>query len=238
MRRKLLVVNLALIALAGAGVWRFRTDYWGAMGRYRVLHPAPAPPVKTAAAEPPSPGPIQPASYLDAAGRVLFSPDRNPTVVVETPKVKPRPALPQLYGVMNLGEGPIAIMAASPQAAHKTVHVGETIGEYKLVSAAGDEITLEWDGQSIHAQISDVLVRPSDAPQAGPAAPAAAASPVVNNAGRPGEYAIGPATQGQNGTIYQSPQNDTAPDGTIYQGKKKVVRQTPFGTQSWWEDVK
>lgn len=237
MRHKLLVVNLALIALAGAGVWRFRADYWRAMDRYRVLHPAPVPPLKNAASEPPSPGPIQPASYLDAAGKFLFSPDRNPTVVVETPKVKPRPALPQLYGVMNLGEGPIAIMAASPQAAHKTVHVGEAIGEYKLLSAAGDEITLEWDGQSIHAQISDVLVRPSDAPQAGPAA--APASPVVNNAGRPGEYVIGPAVQGEGGkTIYQSPSGDTAPAGTIYQGKKKVVIQNPFGTSSWWEDVK
>jgi hypothetical protein len=44
--------------------------------------------------------------------------------------------------------------------------------------------------------------------------------------------------QGSSGTVYASPAGDTAPPGTVYQGKRKVVRQTPFGTQSWWEDVK
>jgi hypothetical protein len=238
MRRKLLLVNVLLVALAIAGVWKFRAEHRRALERYKVLSPAPPPAVKKTPVEQPVAPPVQPGSYLDAAGKFLFSPDRNPTVVVEAPKVKPRPTLPQLFGVMNLGEGPIAIMAASAQGPHKTVHVGDTIGEFKLIAAAGDEITLEWDGQTIHAQVSDVLVKPSEVAPAGPAPAAAPASPVVNNSGRPGEYVIGPATQGQNGTIYQSPQNDTAPDGAVYQNKRKVVRQTPFGTQAWWEDVK
>ncbi len=252
MRRRLLIANVVLVALAASGVWRFRAEFRRARERYRVLNPAAAPTLKTQPAEPPPLPPIQPAAYLDAAEKFLFSPDRNPTVVVEPPKVKPRPTLPQLFGVMNLGSGPIAIMAEKANAPHKTVRVGETIGEFKLLGAAGDEITLEWEGQPIHAQVSDVLVRPAADSTANTPAVAVAGGPAgaggsgsggatvmnPNANSRPGEYLIGPPMQGAQGTIYQSPPGDTAPDGTVYQGKRKVVRQTPFGAQSWWEDVK
>ena len=248
MRRRLLAVNAALLLLAGAGLWKLRIDYQRARERYRILSAAPAahkhlPPPPPA----PAPAPVQPASYLDAAANYLFSPDRNPTVVVEPPKVKPRPTLPLLFGVMNLGGGPIAIMAEKQNAPHKTVRVGEMIGEFKLLGVDQDAISLEWDGQPIRAHVSDVLVRPSAAEGGGSSASAAAApapgaagATLMNTSasGRPGEYVIGGPQQTATGTIYISPPGDTAPHGAIYQGKRKVVRQTPFGSQSWWEDVK
>ena len=250
MRRRLLAGNLALLALAGAGLWKLRLDYQHALERSRILNAAPAarkdlPPPAPA----PAPAPVQPAAYLDAAANYLFSPDRNPTVVVEPPKVKPRPTLPLLFGVMNLGGGPIAIMAEKQNAPHKTVRVGEMIGEFKLLGVDQDDISLEWDGQAILAHVSDVLVRPAAAEGgAGATASAAAAAPSAGGAGatvmntvssgKPGEYLIGGPTQTATGTIYTSPPGDAAPHGAVYQGKRKVVRQTPFGTQSWWEDVK
>ncbi|MBI3694227.1 MAG: hypothetical protein HY238_05230 [Acidobacteria bacterium] len=248
MRRKLLAGNLALLALAGAGLWKLRVDYRRARERYRILSPAPAgrndlPPPAPASA----PAPVQPAAYLDAAANYVFSPDRNPTVVVEPPKVKPRPTLPLLFGVMSLGGGPIAIMAEKQNAPHKTVRLGEMIGEFKLLGVDKDAISLEWDGQAIQAHVSDVLVRPSAA-EGGGSTTSAAAAPAAGGAGatlmntaasgRPGEYIIGGPTQTASGTIYTSPPGDTAPHGAVYQGKRKVVRQTPFGTQSWWEDVR
>ena len=248
MRRKLAAINLALVALAAGGLWKLHMDYGRAKDRYRLFSSdairsgssqAPGP---AAAALPAGLPLVQPASYLEAAEKYLFSADRNPTVVVEPPKLKERPALPILFGVMSVGGGPIAIVAEKQGAPHKTVRVGEMIGEFKLVGAAGDQITLEWEGQSIHARVSDVLVKPStetvaQAP-AGPPLPGRATPPSPPLNTRPGEYVIGPAVETATGTIYQSPPGDSAPHGAVYQGKRKVVRQTPFGTQSWWEDVK
>lgn len=249
MRRRLLWLDLALVALAAAGLWRLRVDYRGALARYRMLSAAAsaAPPLKGPPAEPPALPGIQPGSYLDAAQGFLFSADRNPNVVVEPVKVKPRPTLPLLYGVLDLNGSPIAIMAEKQDTPHKTVRVGDTIGEFKLVAAAGENITLEWEGQTIQAKVSDVLVK-QPAPGAGGSAGAGqAAAPAPARTGpnvitssstsQSGPYVIGQAIEGRPGT-FTSPPGDTAPAGAIYEGKRKVVRQTPFGNQSWWEEVK
>jgi hypothetical protein len=251
MRRKLLLANAAFLALAAAGLWRLRVEYKRARGRYQILtaDAAKKPARPAPAAEPPAPPPVTPAAYLDAAEKFLFSPDRNPNIIVEPVKVKekPRPTLPQLFGVMNIGDGPVAIMAVDSRSPHKVVRIGDNIGEFKLLGATGDDILLEWDGQKIHARVSDVLVRPSQAESA-PATVASAPAPAArgsnimsangSDAGRPNEYKIGGPQQTASGVIYTSLPGDTAPNGTIYQGKRKVVRETPFGTQSWWEDVK
>ena len=255
MKRRLILVNLALAVAIAAGLWRFRVEYRRAQDRYGVLQaphaPAPPPPVP---AQPPHP--VQPAAYFDAAQKYLFSPDRNPNVVVEPPKVKPRPALPVLFGVMNVGAGPIALMAVDPAAKHKSVRIGESIGEFKLTAAGGDEIVLEWEGEKIHAQVSDLLVKQTPQQTAsagggpgsgngtitGPAAlnPPGAAnnnSTVLNPNARPGEFLVGGPIEGRPGTYY-SPAGDSAPQGTVFQGRRKVVRSTPFGAQSWWEDIR
>jgi hypothetical protein len=253
MRQRLMIVSIVLFAATAAGLWRFRTDYRQAQERYRILQAA-QPAAAPAPAPAPAPGPVQPGSFLDAAAKFLFSPDRNPTVVVEQPKVKPRPALPQLYGVMNLGDGPIALMTIKPSDPHKPVRAGETIGEFKLLAASGDHITLEWDGQKIERQVSDLLVRgggETSAGGGGGGAPISTTGGSQTPGAGPGtqkvnpsvpvpqlEYMIGAPMQGANGTVYASPPGDTAPDGAILNGKKKVVRQTPFGSQAWWEDVK
>ncbi|HYM13024.1 MAG TPA: hypothetical protein VEU62_19955 [Bryobacterales bacterium] len=252
MRRRLLWLDLALVALAAAGLWRLRVDYHGALARYRMLSAAAAaaPALKNPPVERPGLPGIQPGSYLDAAQGFLFSPDRNPNVVVEPVKVKPRPTLPLLYGVLDLNGNPIAIMAEKQDTPHKTVHVGDTIGEFKLVAAAGENITLEWEGQTIQAKVSDVLVKqPGPGTPGGPAnvsqspggpAPERTGPRVTNssNTSQPGPYVIGQAMESRSGTIYASPPGDTAPNGAVYEGKRKVVRQTPFGNQSWWEDIK
>ncbi len=250
MRRRLLIINLALAAAVAIGFWQFRKDYQAAVERYTALQPAARGTVAPPAAAALAPAPVQPGHYLEAAEKYLFSPDRNPTVVVEPPKAKPKPEMPRLYGVMNIGGGPIAIMSVG-QGPHKSVRLGESIGDFKLLAAAREIITLEWDGEKIEAPVSDLLVRPSaqggasaggaagaaPAPATGAPAGAAVLNPSAAS-GRPGEYLIGAPMQGSQGTIYQSPPGDTAPHGTVYQGKRKVVRNTPFGQQAWWEDVK
>ena len=249
MRRKLLLANLILALLTTAGLWQLRRAHISGQARYRTLDGTMRAPSAPAPGGQPAPvGPLEPAAYLDAAQKFLFSRDRNPTVAVPEPaKPKPRPALPQLFGVMNIGGGPVAIMAATPNTPHKTVRVGESIGEFKLLGAAGDQITLEWEGQAFQSQVSDLLVRPSreqataaqaPPPPASSGAGATILNPSASGSGSTAEYKIGPAVQGASGTIYQSLPGDTAPHGAIFQGKRKVVRASPFGTSAWWEDAK
>src|SRR5262249_13529444 len=165
MRRKLLAINLALVALAAGGFWKLRLDYRQAQERYKTIDTGKGASGGVArsspATEPAGLAAVQPASYLEAAEKYLPSPDRNPTVIVAGPKPKPRPGLPILFGVMSIGDSPIAIMADKQGAPHKTVKVGEPIGEYKLLGVAGDQITLQWEGQTIQTQVSDVLVKPT-----------------------------------------------------------------------------
>jgi len=252
MKRRLLILNLVLVAVAGLGVWRFRIEYRRAIERYRLLQAQPSPALPPV---PPAPAPpaVQPATYLDAAQKFLFSSDRNPNVIVDPPKVKQRPPLPALFGVMNVGGGPLALMATAPGAQHKPVRIGESIGEFKLLAASGEQVTLEWESEKIQAQVSDLLVKQAPQQQAAPAqtagpgtitGPAALNPPqapsgsnVLNPSGRPGEFVIGGPIEGRPGTYY-APAADTAPAGTIHQGRRKVVRQTPFGQQAWWEDIK
>lgn len=68
----------------------------------------------------------------------------------------------------------------------------------------------------------------SDPPPPAPAAPPAP-SPPANP--------IGPPVEGL-ACVYFPAVGDTSPAGTVFEGKRKVVRMTPFGSQSWWECVK
>ncbi len=251
MTRKLLIANFALVALAAAGLWRLRADWSRAQQRYQILAPA-AKKRAAPAAEPSAPAPVQPAAFFDAADKFLFTADRNSTVAVEPPKHKPRPPLPSLSGVLNIGGGPIALMTLDTSRPYKPIRVGEKIGEFQLLAVAADEITLEWEGEAIHAAVSDLLARPAAAQPGQTAFGAASGASGASGAGqspaaavsttetvsRPGEYRIGPAMQGANGTIYVSLPGDTAPHGTTYQGKRKVVQRGLMGTTSWWEDIK
>ncbi len=260
MRRRLLALNLALLAASVLGIWRLRVEYRRAVDRYRILQPPPAAAATLPAAQATPMAAAQAASYLDAAQKYLLSPDRNPTVVVAPPKVKPKPPLPQLFGVMSIGGGPTAFFAVPGAQRQKAVRLGETIGEFKLVAVASDQIELEWEGEKFQAQVSELMTGPAreQAPAASgatgganaggtlvgdaainPPGAASSATPVNPAAsGRPGDIRFGPEMQTATGTVYQAAPGETSPHGTVHQGKRKVVRQTPFGQQAWWEDIK
>ena len=52
------------------------------------------------------------ANYLDIASRLLFSKDRNPTVIIAPPPGKTVPAFPLAYGVLMMADPPMIMMAA------------------------------------------------------------------------------------------------------------------------------
>jgi len=235
-KRKLLWANTALVALCVAGAVHLRHEWVEARASeqavlQRRIRPAPAPRVPPPAA----PAAVKPASYSDIAQKLLFSKDRNPVVVVEpppAPKPVPMPALPFFHGVVDLGDGPMAIMSVG-KGPHRDYQPGDKIGDFKLVALNNDELVLEWNGQTITKKTHEMLARNAAAPAApgAPAAAAPAAAPVVAKA---------PAAPGGelNGGIKACVPGDTSPAGTVADGMKKVIKPTPFGPRCYWEAEK
>lgn len=259
MKRKLLLLNLALLALLLAGGFEFHRRVEQARSRYGILQRFDA-----AKQAPPFPSPqaadrVRQAEYLPIVDRLLFYQDRNAIVEVEAPveKVVERPALPVLSGVMNFGEGPIALMADTPRAAPRPVEVGEKVGEYTFLGFSGDKLKLAWQGEQFEVSQDRLAAELDSSPRttsrsatvssnpSGTAARRSAANrrqairtetkaqqpPAETRKTLGGRYNIGPEIR--SGVLRADPK-DTSPAGTEYEGYRKVVNPTPFGNQSWW----
>ncbi|HWB84994.1 MAG TPA: hypothetical protein VG675_12690 [Bryobacteraceae bacterium] len=235
MKRKLLLLNVLLAAVLVYAGWQFHNQWRAAKAREaatlsRKVKQAPAPPFTPLAQTPP----VLPASYADIAQKDLFDRSRNPTVVVEAPQPpppKPMPALPIYRGMMNLGEGPVAIMSMTPNGVHQAVHPGESIGPFKLVDVNSQQITLDWEGKIVQKNVDDILESSAPAPAAESrtAPPAAAPAPVA-------QTPKGPGVDVGKGLKACAP-NDSTPAGTVSDGYRKVVSPTPFGESCRWEQV-
>lgn len=222
-----------------------RDRWYQAQGReqalLRQMVPTPPVPVIPALA---ALSPATPASYIGVAQQLLFSRDRNPNVILDPPPPppapKPMPALPLAYGVMDLGTGPTIILVDKPGAQHHGYRVGDTIGEFKLVALTNQDVTFEWEGKPVKKRIEEIVDKkareapaPAGAPAAGQAAPAAPQPQVT--AIKPVEAGPGVALGEQSRACVPG---DTTPPGTVKDGYRKVVNNTPFGQSCRWEAVK
>jgi hypothetical protein len=244
LRKKLLLLDLVLVALVALAATQLRDKWLGARKREQVvlgqkLKQLPPPPYAPLAA-------VQPATaiaYAEIAEKDLFAGDRNPTVVREVVPLppKPMPGLPVFYGAMDLGDGPLAMMSAKPGEMQREVRYGDKIGEFVLVALDRENIVLEWDGKKISKKTSELS--PKETAQNTAAAPAGRA--VADNAGaastqnagsRPGAAAA-PGAETSPGTRACVP-GDDSPNGTVKDGWRKVSVKTPFGTMCRWEAVK
>ena len=93
MNKKVLLLNLALLALAGLLLWQLRLTPPASRVQERAVL------LKNAQARvvlaPPAPAPVPPvapAEYIDTVQKMLFSKDRNPNVIVDPPPA-PSPRL-------------------------------------------------------------------------------------------------------------------------------------------------
>jgi hypothetical protein len=234
LKRKLLLLNLVLVLLTAAAGWQLRREWMAARAREeavlkRQVKPAPAPPV---APIPPAP-PVMPAGYAEIAQKMLFVRDRNPNVIVEAaPEAPPKPMPPEpvLRGVMNLGDGPIAIMAEKAGAQHREYRKGETIGEFKVAAIGAQQVMLEWEGKMVTVTVEQIA--PAEQAQAAvERTPGAAPPPAVV------KTALGPGSEIAAGTRACQP-NDSNPAGAVVDGFRKVVVPSPFGPSCRWEAVK
>ncbi len=238
-----MVLNLLLVGALAAVGWQAREEMRRSEAERKahlnvpvktpVLAPVPAVPKPAAAA------PIQ---YEDVAKKNLFAKDRTPDVVVEAPKpveVKKMPPLPVVYGVMSLPSGVRAIMAESKGLAGHGTREGDKIGEFQVASLDAEKVAFLWNGERIERKIEDLIDRSGPtrtegggggqaaASSRGPAAPPPPA-PTVAAAPKMGD-STGESTRA-------CVPGDKSPGGTVLDGYRKVVVQTPFGIMGCrWE---
>jgi hypothetical protein len=236
-KKRLALLNLLLLALLVVVGARVRQVWIEARKRdevvlHRPLKQSPPPPY----APLPAVAPLTAASYGDVAQQMLFSADRNPTVIVEEAPPPKMPDLPVYYGLMNLGHGPIAIMSEKSGADHKEVRFGETIGEFTLVSASRNEIVLDWRGEKVVRRPNE-LMQKVEASQPPPERTAAPPPPATNVSKVTPAATAEPGLDLGGGRRACQP-GDTSPAGTVVDGMRKVVRNSPFGQVCQWEAVR
>lgn len=250
MKSKLIALNILLVLALGAIVWQARNSWQQAQMRRRdnlnvKVKPLPAPPMTPV----PKPDAVPATKYADVATKDLFSRDRNPTVVIEPPKVeapKPMPPLPVVYGVLGLPSGTKAIMSEKAGGASRSVHAGDTIGEFKIAALDPQNVTFDWDGKQISRKIEDLIdrsngpgaagaqsaaVQPGASPNS--AAQAAPTPPPTNN----GPTVAAVPGKDTGGGIRACVPGDTSPSGTVANGFRKSSVPSPFGPICNWTPV-
>ena len=219
---------------------------------------APAAPVMPVP-QPETAQPIQASNYLPVAQNLIFSRDRNPTVVIEAQPEKPVPPFPVAHGMMDLGAGPTAILSEKAGGPQKSYRGGDKIGPFVLAAVTRKDLVFEWDGKRFTKTIAELKLKEA-APEAMSATGTSPSSPsrVPLNPDRPGAVPHETTTQealtqaqksisGGNssgpgidigGSVRACAPGDTAPGGAVAGGFRKVITDTPFGKSCRWEPAR
>ncbi|HLH44016.1 MAG TPA: hypothetical protein VKV74_13580 [Bryobacteraceae bacterium] len=252
--RKIWLLNLTLVALAGLLGWRLRLAWLAGQTQERAFL-SQAPHVRALIAPPPAPlpAPVKPADYDQVAQQMLFSRDRNPNVIVAPPPPPPppppMPALPSYYGQMAIFGPPVVLLSVEPNGEQKSYRAGDLVGKFKLVAFDSDSITFDWNGQNVVRKLSEVMGKDTEKPAAPAAAPAPSATfaPPVD-AGKTSitaeppkpTLATKPAAPGNDmGAGFRAcVAGDASPAGTVANGYTKKIVTSLMGPQCFWEQNK
>lgn len=236
--KRLLLWNLLLTVCVTTGARHLRRTWLAiraqqqqALSRNPPAHKIDAAPL------PAQPALIQAATYHDIAQKMLFSSDRNPDIAIAPPPSAPpvpMPALPHLYGVLNLPSGPVALMSIAASGLQKKVHVTENIGEFKLARLDTERIALEWRDKTVEKSIDDLLDR--GAPTT--LEPVPATRPPANSApSGPPQMGVEIGTPGHSIRACLDQTVETSPPGTVMDGYRKSSEPTPFTPACRWLPV-
>jgi hypothetical protein len=233
LRKKLILLDLALAVVVFVLVGQVRDKWAEAQKRSDVmfgkaLKQLPPPPYSPLPAVPA----VTAAVYSAVALKYPFSPDRNPTVIVEPPKEAPMPPLPIYYGIMTLSDGETAIMSAKMGDPSLGIHFGEKVGEFTLLAVENDVVTLEWNGKTVTRKVSEL--RPhGDAGRAASAARATETTPKPVQ--QPGSRVDASPWDEIGPNLRACRPGDTSPAGSEKDGWRKVMVPTPMGSSCHWE---
>jgi hypothetical protein len=237
--KKLILLNLALLALLGLVCWRFRQQYRQMKAHEvavlgRKLQSAPPP----ALAALPKPEKLQATSYLAVAAQNLFSKDRDPNEIPDPPKPPPPPppvpAFPAARGVMLWqGEPPTVLLSEQPGGSQKGYHPGDRIGPWKILAVTNQHVTFEWEGKQFQKRIDELL----DKTLVAKAEPPPSVAP---NAPQPQTKSLSETKTGMGvdvggGQRAASCTDGVAP-GTVLDGYVRMASQNPMtGQTCYWQ---
>lgn len=244
MNRKLRLLDVVLLVMAGLLFWRLRVEWNQSRSRdVALLHNA-LPAARVPGLAPlENVGPISVVDFAEVALKDLFSQDRNPNVIVDPPKPpppKPQPPFPVAHGVMLWdGVPPTIVLSEKAGGPQKGYHPGDTIGPWKLVSVDSSYADFQWDGKDFKKRL-DELIDQTPIAEIGPPPVAAAQAPQpAPQAATTNLSTSSPQVGKDTGGGYRAcVAGDSSPSGTIIDGMKKVVTATPFGSGCTWEPVK
>jgi hypothetical protein len=242
LNRKLLILDVVLVAVLGYAGFQFRNMYRAAKEREAAERRKHYPPVAVPQfPSTPPPSGAMATGYIEIPHKFLLDPSRNSDVAPEPPPPppppKPMPPLPVYHGQMNLGDGGglFVILSMNKGAPHEAIHIGEGIGQFKLLSVNREGLDLEWDGKTIHKSLVE-MTDPGAAQQqqADAAVQRAVAAPPPAPVEAP--TAKGPGAVAGTG-LAQCQANDSNPEGAVVNGMRKTSRPSPFGSMCYWEPV-
>lgn len=238
MKRRLMLLNfvlLAMVVIAGATLkkrWSEARTHEREILQKKLLE-TPAPPLT-----PLKPvEPAKPANYIDVASHMLLARDRNPNIIYDPPPPppppKPMPPLPRAFGIVDLGEGPTALLSEKAGAPSKPYRAGDRIGEFKLIAMTSAELMFDWEGKRFVKSLQELVDRGAPPPEA-PSAPVSAAQ--QTSAAAP-QTKPGPGAS-VGGEYRACTPGDSSPNGAVVDGMRKVESVSPFGKSCRWEPVK
>ncbi len=246
MNRKLIWLNLLLVAAVAGIAWKLRADWMAEQAREQAIRTARVVPPKVVPVPvPAAPSPVTAGAYSDIANKMLFSKERNPTVIIDIPPApppKPMPPLPLLHGVMGLPSGMVALMSPDAKSPGKPIKVGEKVGEFELSSLTRDDISLKWEDKTVTRGVSEMIYQglEKSSTTAGSPQQVASAAPASSTTTTPPPGSAKPS--GDAGGAAEGfkvcTAGDTSPAGTVADGYRKVLTATPFGNSCHWEPAK
>jgi hypothetical protein len=244
--RKIILLNVVLLALAGWLFWMLRVK-WLELHRHehavlalsarggRVLYPPAPPPSK----------PFASTDYIEVAQNMLFAKDRNPNVIVDppppappAPPPPPMPDLPAYYGTIALFGDPV-ILLSLPKGPQKKYHAGDKVGPFQIVSFDREKVVFDWNGKMVERKPEDLKEKEGSVEQAAADAPPPRVEPLKLIPDPPPDApklseVIG-ADNGNNVRLCVA--GDKTPAGTIVDGYKKVITMNMFGATCMWQAV-
>ena len=246
MRKPIVLLDLILLLVVVGIAAGMRASWQRNQARYAA--PAAASPAVTAGGL--GAGTQAPPALLDSSelvNRNLFTADRNNDQPVIKVEKKPRPPVPYVIGTLNLGSGMAALTVDQQQGSQgrfRRVQVGGQVGGYQVVEIADHKVVIEFDGERTTIDVYESAAGlPGGAASAAYVPRAASTVPQVQTAvslGGTTATSTGAATPaaeaaGEAGAPPAAPPG--MPSVRIEGNYRIYTRATPFGPQTWKEEI-
>jgi hypothetical protein len=221
MVRRLLILDLALVAVLVAMAVRFRSDWMNFEATHQpaAIQPTPEAVPKIASAS--TANAATPEEWTDIPAHNPFSFDRTDIPILE-PVAPPKPpgTKPILFGTIGLGKELLAMVASGQPGNrnYKPMKVGEVIDGWTITKINDKSIEIKAN------EVEDSVLMDD-----------ATALVPRDNAGRttaapppPSVVSTTPAAAAPQAPLFPTPPPQTTPPRT---GRRRILQQTPFGVR-------